>query len=140
MVPSTSMGVTIATRLPENMLLHALERCGAIARGRCGMLRSQRGLKQAQETGTLPAVNDPNAPGKQHLAVSAIGGDHTGMVHELTRVITGCGGNIAGSRMAGLGSGVSALMWVTGTWHTLSPIESQLASLPACGALGRQHR
>src|SRR5258706_7444092 len=130
MVPSTSMGVTIATRLPENMLLHALERCGAIARGRCGMLRSQRGLKQAQETGTLPAVNDPNAPGKQHLAVSAIGGDHTGMVHELTRVITGCGGNIAANRMAALASETSLLMFVNGEWHTLAPIETGLGRLP----------
>src|SRR5258706_5520940 len=118
MVPSTSMGVTIATRLPENMLLHALERCGAIARGRCGMLRSQRGLKQAQETGTLPAVNDPNAPGKQHLAVSAIGGDHTGMVHELTRVITDCGRNMAERRMRALGHEFVVLMLVTGNWQT----------------------
>ncbi|MGH8181059.1 MAG: ACT domain-containing protein, partial [Steroidobacteraceae bacterium] len=31
---------------------------------------------------------------KQHLAVSAIGSDRTGMVHELTRVISECGGNI----------------------------------------------
>jgi glycine cleavage system transcriptional repressor len=41
---------------------------------------------------------------KQHLAVSAIGGDRTGMVHELTRVISECGGNISESRMASLGT------------------------------------
>jgi glycine cleavage system transcriptional repressor len=41
---------------------------------------------------------------KQHLAVSAIGSDRTGMVHELTRVISECGGNISESRMANLGS------------------------------------
>jgi len=34
---------------------------------------------------------------KQHLAVSAIGSDRTGMVHELTRVISECGGNISES-------------------------------------------
>src|SRR5258707_14228361 len=88
------------------------------------MLRSQCDLKQVQETGTLPAVNDPNAPGKQHLAVSAIGGDHTGMVHELTRVITDCGGNIAQSPMAALGSEFAVLRLVTGNWHTLARIES----------------
>jgi len=99
------------------------------------MLRSQCGLKQAQETGTLPVVNDPNAPGKQHLAVSAIGGDHTGMVHELTRVITDCGGNIAESRMAALGSEFAVLMLVTGNWHTLARIESELGRLADGGAV-----
>src|ERR1700674_106509 len=41
---------------------------------------------------------------KQHLAVSAIGSDRTGMVHELTRVISESGGNISESRMANLGT------------------------------------
>ncbi len=93
------------------------------------MLRIQRGLKQAPETGTLRIVNDPSAPGKQHLAVSAIGSDHTGMVHDLTRVITDCGGNIAESRMAALGNEFAMLMLVTGNWHTLARIESELGRL-----------
>jgi len=99
------------------------------------MLRSQCDLKQVQETGTLLAVNDPNAPGKQHLAVSAIGGDHTGMVHELTRVITDCGGNIAESRMAALGSEFAMQLLVTGNWHTLARIESELGKLADAGTL-----
>ena len=41
---------------------------------------------------------------KQHLAVSAIGSDRTGMVHDLTRVIVDCGGTISESRMASLGN------------------------------------
>lgn len=99
------------------------------------MLRVQRGLKQVPETGTLSAVNDPIAPGKQHLAVSAIGGDRTGMVHDLTRVITDCGGNIAESRMAALGSEFAMLLLVTGNWHTLARIESELAKLADAGTL-----
>ena len=63
---------------------------------------------------------------KQHLAVSAIGSDRTGMVHELTRVITDCGGNIAESRMAALGAEFAMLLLVSGNWHALARIESEL--------------
>jgi glycine cleavage system transcriptional repressor len=47
---------------------------------------------------------------KQHLAVSAIGSDRTGMVHELTRVISESGGNISESRMASLGTEFAMLL------------------------------
>jgi len=93
------------------------------------MLRIQLRRKQAPETGTLRIVNDPSSPGKQHLAVSAIGSDRTGMVHELTRVITDCGGNIAESRMAALGNEFAMQLLVTGNWHTLARIESELGRL-----------
>ena len=99
------------------------------------MLRTQRSLKQALETGTLAPVNETNAPGKQHLAVSAIGGDRTGMVHDLTRVIADCGGNIAESRMAALGSEFAMLLLVTGNWHSLARIESELGRLAEAGIL-----
>ena len=99
------------------------------------MLRTERSLKQVLETGTLPPVNEQIAPGKQHLAVSAIGGDRTGMVHELTRVITECGGNIAESRMAALGSEFAMQLLVTGNWHTLARIESELGRLADAGTL-----
>jgi glycine cleavage system transcriptional repressor len=74
-------------------------------------------------------------PMKQHLAVSAIGNDRTGMVHELTRVISDCGGNIAESRMAALGSEFAMLLLVSGNWHTLARIESELARLAETAAL-----
>ncbi|HVO00446.1 MAG TPA: ACT domain-containing protein [Steroidobacteraceae bacterium] len=74
-------------------------------------------------------MNDPSSPGKQHLAVSAIGSDHTGMVHELTRIISDCGGNIAESRMAALGNEFAMQLLVTGNWHTLARIESELGRL-----------
>ncbi|MGA8707264.1 MAG: ACT domain-containing protein [Steroidobacteraceae bacterium] len=72
---------------------------------------------------------------KQHLAVSAIGSDRTGMVHELTRVITDCGGSIAESRMAALGSEFAMLLLVSGNWHALARIESELARLAESSAL-----
>jgi glycine cleavage system transcriptional repressor len=70
-----------------------------------------------------------SAPAKQYLAISAIGADRTGMVHELTRIISDCGGNIAESRMAALGSEFAMLLLVSGNWHALARIESELARL-----------
>ena len=62
---------------------------------------------------------------KQHLAVSAIGSDRTGMVHELTRVISDCGGNIAESRMAALGSEFAMLLLVSAATGTRSRASSR---------------
>ena len=72
---------------------------------------------------------------KQHLAVSAIGSDRTGMVHELTRVISECGGNISESRMASLGSEFAMLLLVTGNWHALAKLETELNRLGETGNL-----
>lgn len=72
---------------------------------------------------------------KQHLAVSVVGNDRTGMVHELTRIISECGGNIAESRMSALGSEFAMLLLVNGNWHSLARIESELARLAETGAL-----
>src|ERR1700691_1902741 len=72
---------------------------------------------------------------KQHLAVSAIGSDRTGMVHELTRIITECGGSIAESRMAALGSEFAMLLLVSGNWHALARIESELMRMAETDAL-----
>jgi len=68
-------------------------------------------------------------PMKQHLAVSAIGSDRTGMVHELTRIVSECGGNVAESRMTTLGAEFAMLLLVSGNWHALARIESELARL-----------
>ncbi|MEO7773934.1 MAG: ACT domain-containing protein [Steroidobacteraceae bacterium] len=72
---------------------------------------------------------------KQHLAVAAIGNDRTGMVHELTRVITDCGGSISESRMAALGSEFAMLMLVSGNWHALAKLEAELNKLAETGNL-----
>jgi len=66
---------------------------------------------------------------KQHLAVSAIGSDRTGMVHELTRIISESGGNISESRMANLGTEFAMLLLVSGNWHALAKLETELKRL-----------
>jgi glycine cleavage system transcriptional repressor len=50
---------------------------------------------------------------KQHLAISAIGPDRTGLVHDLTRVISDCGGSIGDSRMAALGNEFAVVLLVS---------------------------
>jgi glycine cleavage system transcriptional repressor len=66
---------------------------------------------------------------KQHIAISAIGNDRTGMVHDLTRVITDCGGSISESRMTSLGVEFAMLLLVSGNWHSLAKLESELKKL-----------
>ena len=51
------------------------------------------------------------------------------MVHDLTRVISDCGGSISESRMAGLGNEFAMLLLVSGNWHSLAKLESELARL-----------
>lgn len=77
---------------------------------------------------------------KQHLAVSAIGSDRTGMVHELTRIVAECGGNISESRMANLGSEFAMLLLVSGNWHALAKLETELKRLAEAGSLSIQLR
>lgn len=64
---------------------------------------------------------------KQHLAISAIGPDRTGLVHDLTKVISDGGGNISESRMASLGNEFAMVLLVAGNWHSLAKLESELA-------------
>jgi glycine cleavage system transcriptional repressor len=74
-------------------------------------------------------MTDAPAPARQHLAIAALGSDRAGLVHELTRAITECGGNIAESRMASLGSEFAMLLLVNGSWHALAKLESELKRL-----------
>jgi glycine cleavage system transcriptional repressor len=66
---------------------------------------------------------------KQHIAISAIGPDRTGLVHDLTQVISDCGGNISESRMASLGSEFAMVLLVSGNWHSLAKLETEMAKL-----------
>jgi glycine cleavage system transcriptional repressor len=64
---------------------------------------------------------------KQLIALSALGTDRTGLVYDLTRVVTECGGNILDSRMVAVGNEFAILMLVAGNWHTLAKLEGELA-------------
>jgi glycine cleavage system transcriptional repressor len=74
-------------------------------------------------------MNESNGPARQHIVVSAIGADRSGLVHELTRAIADCSGSIAESRMVSLGSEFAMLVLVTGSWHALVRLESELKRL-----------
>ncbi|MDZ7643846.1 MAG: glycine cleavage system protein R [Woeseiaceae bacterium] len=65
----------------------------------------------------------------QLIVISAIGTDRAGVVNDLTKVILDCGGNIEESRMSALGAEFAMLLLVSGNWHTLNKLESNLNKL-----------
>lgn len=67
----------------------------------------------------------------QLIVLSAIGTDRTGVVQDITKVILSCGGNIEESRMTTLGAEFAVLMLISGSWHTLSKLETALDKLTA---------
>ena len=62
----------------------------------------------------------------QFIAICALGSDRTGLVYDLTRVVVDCGGNILESRMTALGNEFAMLLLVSGNWHTLAKLETEL--------------
>jgi glycine cleavage system transcriptional repressor len=72
---------------------------------------------------------------KQLVVISAVGGDRAGVVHDLARVVLDCGGNIVESRMTALGSEFAMLLLVSGNWHTLARLESDLRKLEESAGL-----
>jgi len=66
---------------------------------------------------------------KQFLAISAIGKDRPGLTHDVVRTITDCGASISESRMLPLGSEFAMQILVTGNWHSVARVESELARL-----------
>jgi glycine cleavage system transcriptional repressor len=96
-------------------------------------------MNDLTDTGKIP--RDPqHSQMKQHLAISAIGSDRTGMVHELTRVVADCGGSISESRMTALGSEFAMLLLVSGPWHTLARLETEVKKLADAANLSIQLR
>jgi glycine cleavage system transcriptional repressor len=63
---------------------------------------------------------------QQLTVITAVGSDRAGVVHDLTRAVLECGGNIVESRMSALGSEFAMLLLVSGNWHTLARLESEL--------------
>jgi glycine cleavage system transcriptional repressor len=77
---------------------------------------------------------------KQLLAISAIGTDRTGMVHDLTRTIADCGGNVIESRMSAIGSEFVMALLVSGNWHSLAKIETEVKRTADAGQIAIQIR
>lgn len=63
------------------------------------------------------------------LVITATGEDRVGLVERLTGKISDSGCNIEESRMAVLGGEFSLFMLVSGPWHALSKLETQLPAL-----------
>src|SRR3972149_3023610 len=63
---------------------------------------------------------------KQFIAISAIGNDRIGLVHDVSKTIADCGGSISESRMAALGSDFAMLLLVSGNWDSIARIETEL--------------
>jgi glycine cleavage system transcriptional repressor len=75
---------------------------------------------------------------EQLMIVSAVGGEPTVIVQELTRVILDCGGNIKESRMSSFGSEAALMLLVAGNWHTISRLERDLNRLATHHGLSLQ--
>ena len=69
----------------------------------------------------------------QFIVISALGSDRTGLVYDLTRIVLDCNGNIVDSRMTALGSEFAMLLLVSGNWHTLAKLETELKKLGDAG-------
>ncbi|MEW6312518.1 MAG: glycine cleavage system protein R [Pseudomonadota bacterium] len=63
------------------------------------------------------------------LVITASGEDKVGLVEKLSGRITDSGCNIEQSRMAVLGGQFALIMLVTGPWHGLSKLESQMGTI-----------
>jgi glycine cleavage system transcriptional repressor len=72
---------------------------------------------------------------KQLIVLSAIGNDRAGVVNDISKVILDCGGNIEESRMSALGNEFAMLLLISGNWHTLTKLESELDRLSKDSAL-----
>src|ERR1700759_1497679 len=75
---------------------------------------------------------------KQHIVISAVGGDRVGMVHELSKAIADCGGSISESRMTSLGNEFAMLLLVNGNWHTLAKLEGEFKKLADATGMNTQ--
>lgn len=62
----------------------------------------------------------------QHILVTAIGSDRTGLVRRVTKTLLDCGCNISESRLATMGSHFVMLIMVSGNWHSMSKLEAEL--------------
>lgn len=72
---------------------------------------------------------------KQFLAVMAVGKDRPGLAYEIVRTISDCGASLAESRMLPLGAEFAMQMLVSGNWHAVARLESELTRLAESSGL-----
>lgn len=71
----------------------------------------------------------------QLIVLSAVGTDRAGVVNDISKVILDCGGNIEESRMTALGAEFAMLLLISGNWHTLTRLQTELDKLTKDSAL-----
>jgi glycine cleavage system transcriptional repressor len=72
---------------------------------------------------------------KQFLAISAIGKDRPGLAHDVVRTISDCGASINESRMLPRGGEFAMQILVSGNWHAVARVESELTRLAEASGL-----
>lgn len=65
----------------------------------------------------------------KYLVISAVGRDRPGIVHDLSKVVLDCGGNVEDSRMTVLGGEFALIVLVSGHWSAIAKLEHQLPML-----------
>jgi glycine cleavage system transcriptional repressor len=63
---------------------------------------------------------------QNYLVISAVGNNRSGLVHQFSKAIKDCGGNIVDSRMTVLGGEFAMVMLLSGTWDAIAKIENVL--------------
>jgi glycine cleavage system transcriptional repressor len=97
--------------------------------------RSRRFHLRAEPVNLRPAHPFRSPISMQFIVISALGSDRTGLVYDLTRIVLDCNGNIVDSRMTALGSEFAMLLLVSGNWHTLAKLETELKKLGDAGGV-----
>lgn len=64
----------------------------------------------------------------QYLAISLLGSDSSGIIHEVSKYAAHCNCNIVEGRITTLGSEVMASFLLAGTWNALAKFEAGLPS------------
>ena len=72
---------------------------------------------------------------KQLLAIAAIGKDRPGLAHDVVRTIADCGAGINESRVLALGGELALQILVSGNWHSVARVESELTRLAEAAGL-----
>jgi len=63
------------------------------------------------------------------IAITAIGPDRTGLVHDVSKAINGAGGSILQSRMTTLGQEFAMLVLVSANWHAINKVKESLEEI-----------
>jgi len=77
---------------------------------------------------------------ENHLAISVLGKNRTGLLDQLSRTVRDCGCSIGDSRMVVLGSEFAMVLMASGNWNAIAKLEQALARLEQRLDLALRHR